>query len=114
MAMSDAPIERVAVEAPDSVHPGGLIITQDLIKRRLGMELAVVFPHFETDGAGIVCHGEELERIGQMCGYDNVIASLYFDAGKLSLGIFVREGSIPRDAIDASGSETPIPVAELS
>lgn len=103
--MSDASVERVNVEMPDSVHTQGLVITEELIERRLGMELVVIFPDFETHAAGIVSHGEELERIGKLCGYDNVIASLYFDAGELLLGIFARKGSIPNRPIDTAGTE---------
>ncbi len=111
--MSDASVERVATETPASVHPEGLVITEELIRRRLGMELVVIFPTFETDAAGIVSHGEELEHIGKLCGYDNVIASLYFDEGKLLLGIFAREGSIPRDMINASSTEQESGVSEI-
>ena len=111
--MSDAFIERAGLETPDSVHPDGLVITEELIRQRLGMELVVIFPEFESNAAGIVCHGEELERIGKLCGYDNVIASLYFDAGKLLLGIFAREVSIPRQTIDVSSSEPETVIAEL-
>lgn len=100
--MSDTSIERMDVVRPDSVHSDGLVITPELIRQRLGMELVVLFPTFETDGAGIVSHGEELERLGKLCGYGNVIASLYFDNGELQLGIFAREGSLPNRPIDGA------------
>ncbi len=106
-------IERTGVERPDSVHDLGLVITEDLIHQRLGMKLAMIFPDFESDGAGIVSHGEELERLGKLCGYSNVIASLYFDEGTLMLGIFVREGSIPARVIDAAADDAPHPTPQL-
>jgi len=111
--MSDASVDRLRTETADSVHANGLVITEELIQRRLGMKLTIIFPTFETDAAGIVSHGEELERLGKLCGYGNVIASLYFDNGELNLGIFVREGSIPQDAIDASCPPQARPIIEL-
>lgn len=106
-------IERMDMARPDSVHPGGLVITEEFIRERLGMVLAMIFPAFETDAAGIVEHGDELERIGKLCGYGNVIASLYFEEGKLQLGIFVREESIPGNIIDASDIDSGHTVSEL-
>ena len=105
--MRESSIEKIDVAKPSSVHSDGLVITPELIRQRLGMELVVLFPTFETDGAGIVSHGEELERIGKLCGYGNVIASLYFDDGELQLGIFAREGSWPKNPIEATSTDTP-------
>lgn len=110
--MSDISVEQVGLGA-DSVHPSGLVITEEFIRQRLGMKLAIIFPTFETDAAGIVSHGEELERLGKMCGYGNVIASLYFNDGELNLGIFVREDSIPHDVLDASSTATAVPLIEI-
>jgi len=110
--MDEVSVERADIESPHSVHPGGLVITEEFIRQRFGMEIVVIFPTFETDASGIISHGEELERIGKLCGYDNVIASLYFEEGELLLGIFAKEGSIPRP-IETSSSELQPMVAEL-
>lgn len=111
--MNETSVEQVSAERPDSVHAGGLVITEELIHQRFGMTLQMQFPNIEMNGAGIVDHGEELERIARICGFGNVLASLYFDSGNLHLGIFVREGSIPQSAIDASSSARQFPALEV-
>ena len=97
---------------PSAIRSDTLVVVvtrynQSVMEQDQFMELVVLFPTFETDGAGIVSHGEELERIGKLCGYGNVIASLYFDDGELQLGIFAREGSWPKNPIEATSTDTP-------
>lgn len=87
--------------APDGDPvPTGTDITPDFIKEALGFTLAVEFPSFETDGAGIVSFHDELERLGNDYGWDNVIGSLFHENTALSLGVFVRNTVIPSDPND--------------
>ncbi|MGH7250127.1 MAG: hypothetical protein ACREGC_04065 [Minisyncoccia bacterium] len=66
-----------------------LDFTRHSIERRTGFRLAVTFPTWETDGAGVISFHDELERLGNDLYWTNVIG-IFIDEGKLALGVFVK------------------------
>src|ERR1039457_3357404 len=67
-------------------------LTDEIIRERTGYKVAVVFPDWQTDGAGILSFHDELERLGKDIGWENVIGSVFQDTetGVLKLGVFVK------------------------
>lgn len=80
--------------------------TQSSIEQRTGFKLAVVFPHWETDAAGILSFHDELERLGKDFGWENTFGTLFVEEDKLALGIFIKH----KNVIEARVIEHELPV----
>ena len=79
--------------------------TEHEITRRTGYGLAVTFPTWEKDAAGVISFHDELERLGRDWGWENVIGTLYVEEDELLLGIFVNKNEI----IDVNSVERRLP-----
>lgn len=68
--------------------------TSSDIREQTGFRLAVVFPQWQTDAAGVIDFHEELDRFEKEVGTTNVIGSLFRYEGALALGVFINTPEI--------------------
>lgn len=76
-------------------------LTPAEIRELTGFRLAVVFPHWQTDKAGVIEFHEELDRLEKMLGTTSVIGSLVEFEGRLALGVFTDSPEIVEGEIVA-------------
>lgn len=72
-------------------------LTEEVIREQSGFKIVVEFPRWQTDGAALASYHDEHERLAREYGWENVIGSTFqkVDTGELSLGLFMRESSLP-------------------
>ncbi len=104
------------IERAENSGDQGFSFNAHAIATRTGFRLAITYPRWETDAAGIIQFGEDVDDYGKRFGYENVIGSLFLDEGKLALGVFVRgrATAIDAEAHDIRGSLEPRPPGQLA
>lgn len=69
-------------------------LTDAEIRSQTGFRLAVVFPAWQSDPAGIIEFHEELDRLEKLLGTTSVIGSLFQCEDGLALGVFTNSAEI--------------------